>query len=237
MNRPRVRRDVVSFVRRSARMNESQRKAWEAHRERFVIPVPKAATSTSIAAEAVVDWASAFGREAPLVVEIGSGIGDSLVPMAGDRPEVNVVAFEVFEPAVAQTMARLVRHGVDNVRLVIADGAQGLAQLFPDASVTELWTFFADPWHKKKHHKRRLVSEEFGTVVSRKLIPGGLWRLATDWADYAEWMRSQLDDHPGLVNVHGGWAPRYEGRPLTKFERRGLDEGREVFDLTYRRQQ
>ena len=217
-------------------MNESQRKAWEAHRERFVIPVPIATTSTSIAADAVVDWSSAFGREAPLVVEIGSGIGDSLVPMAGDRPDVNVIAFEVFEPAAAQTMARLVRHGVDNVRLVIADGAQGLAQLFPDASVTELWTFFADPWHKKKHHKRRLVSAEFGSVVARKLIPGGLWRLATDWADYAEWMRSQLDNHPGLVNAHGGWAPRYEGRPLTKFERRGLDEGREVFDLTYRRQ-
>lgn len=216
-------------------MNESQRRAWDAHRERFIVPVPSATTSTSIAAGAEVDWPGVFGREAPLIVEIGSGIGDSLVPMAADRPEANVIAFEVFEPAVAQTMARLVRHGVRNVRIVVADGAQGLAQLIPDASLTELWTFFADPWHKKKHHKRRLVNTGFGSLVARKLTGEGRWRLATDWADYADWMRDQLDDHPDLVNVHGGWAPRYAGRPLTKFERRGLDEGREVFDLTYRR--
>lgn len=230
-----MRRDVVSFVRRSARMNDAQRKAWDAHRDRFVLEVESADTSTSISPDASLDLTQHFGRSGPLIVEIGSGIGDSLVPMAAARPDANVLAFEVFEPGVAQTMARLVRHGVDNVRIVIADGAQGLATLVGDGQLTELWTFFADPWHKSRHHKRRLVSRDLAAIVAAKLAPGGLWRLATDWADYAEWMREALDHAPGLTNVHGGWAPRYGGRPLTKFEKRGMDEGRDIYDLTYAR--
>lgn len=228
-------RSIVSFVRRSSRMNESQRAALARHGGRFVVPVASGELSTSLAPGVSVDWAAEFDRDAPLVVEIGSGTGDSLVPMAAGRPGCNVVAFEVFERAVASTVGRLARDSVTNVRLVMADGAQGLAQLFPDSSVSELWTFFADPWHKARHHKRRLVSRAFGSVVAAKLAPGGLWRLATDWEDYALWMREELDDHPGLVNVHGGWAPRLAERPVTKYEARGLAAGRTVFDLTYAR--
>lgn len=216
-------------------MNESQARSWERHRERFVVHVPRGDLSTSIADNAAVDWAAEFGRRAPLIVEIGSGAGESLVPMAAGRPESDVVAFEVFEPAVASTLGRLNRDGVDNVRIVVADGAQGLAKLFADGTVSELWTFFADPWHKKRHHKRRLVGRDFADVVTAKLTPGGLWRLATDWADYALWMREHLDAHPGLVNVHDGWAPRLEERPVTKYEAKGLAAGRHVYDLTYRR--
>jgi len=222
-------------VRRSARMNDSQRGAWDRHAADFVVEVPAAELSTSIAQDARVDWAGEFGREAELVVEIGSGAGDSLVPMAAGRPDANVVAFEVFEPAVASTLGRIGRQGLRNVRVVVADGAQGLARLFDDSSVTEVWTFFADPWHKSRHHKRRLVSGAFGDVVAAKLVPGGLWRLATDWEDYALRMREQLDDHPLLENVHGGWAPRLAERPVTKYEARGLAAGRRIYDLTYRR--
>ncbi|QXT64361.1 tRNA (guanosine(46)-N7)-methyltransferase TrmB [Tessaracoccus palaemonis] len=216
-------------------MNESQMKAWERYEKAFVVDVPRGDMSTSIADDALVDWSAAFGREAPLIVEIGSGAGDSLAPMAEGRPDANVVAFEVFEPAVASTLGRLGRHGIDNVRVVVADGAQGLARLFDDGSVSELWTFFADPWHKKRHHKRRLVGTDFADVVVAKLAPGGLWRLATDWEDYALWMREHLDGFPGLENVHGGWAPRLAERPVTKYERKGLEAGRTVYDLTYRR--
>jgi tRNA (guanine-N7-)-methyltransferase len=230
-----VHRQVVSFVRRSARMNDSQRGAWDRHAADFVVEVPAGELSTSISADARVDWAEQFGREAELVVEIGSGAGDSLVPMAAGRAQQNIVAFEVFEPAVASTLGRLGRQGLTNVRVVVADGAQGLAQLFGDGSISEVWTFFADPWHKSRHHKRRLVSRAFGHTVAAKLRPGGLWRLATDWEDYALWMREQLDEHPLLENVHDGWAPRLAERPLTKYEARGLAAGREVFDLTYRR--
>lgn len=232
---PRLHRDVVSFVRRSTRMNESQVRSWTRHHDEFVVTVPRAELSTSIAADARVDWASEFGRSAPLIVEIGSGGGDSLVPMAAGRPGSDVVAFEVFEPAVASTLGRIARDSVTNVRLVVADGAQGLATLFDDGAVSELWTFFADPWHKKRHHKRRLVGRDFADVVADKLAPGGLWRLATDWEDYALWMREHLDGAPLLENIHGGWAPRLAERPVTKYEAKGLAAGRTVYDLTYRR--
>lgn len=232
---PRLRRDVVSFVRRSTRMNESQQKAWERLGGRFVIEVERGEMSTSVADGARIDWDEAFGRTAPLIVEIGSGGGDSLVPMAAGRSEANIVAFEVFEPAVASTLGRIGREGIDNVRVVVADGAQALAKLFDDGSVSELWTFFADPWHKARHHKRRLISGGFADVVAAKLAPGGVWRLATDWEDYALWMREELDDHPLLTNVHDGWAPRLAERPVTKYEAKGLAAGRTIHDLTYRR--
>ncbi|MCC6498258.1 MAG: tRNA (guanine-N7)-methyltransferase, partial [Propionibacteriaceae bacterium] len=121
------------------------------------------------------------------------------------------------------------------VRLVLADGAQALPVVFEEASITELWTFFPDPWHKARHHKRRLVSPEFAAVAASRLTADGTWRLATDWTDYAEAMLATLEAEPGLVNCHDGWAPRYELRPVTKYEQRGLDAGRTIHDLAYRR--
>ena len=235
MKPPRPQRTIVSFVRRNTRMNDSQRAAWDRNRDRFLIDVPAAEMDTSIADDAHVDWDAVFGRQAPRIVEIGSGNGDSLVPMAAARPENDFIAFEVFPPGIASTMGRLGREGMDNVRIVPANGAQGLAVLFDDASLTELWTFFADPWRKARHHKRRLVSTEFADLVALKLRPGGLWRLATDWEDYALWQRETLDAHPRLENLHDDWAPRYEARPVTKYEAKGLAQGRKVYDLTYRR--
>jgi len=231
----RVQREVVSYVRRSARMNASQTKAWDTYAQRWVVEVPARETSTSIAAEASVDWTSTFGREAPLIVEIGPGRGESLVALAERRPDCNIVAFEVFVPAVASTLSRIARHGVDNVRIVVANGEEGLALLVPPAGLHELWTFFPDPWHKARHHKRRLVSTELAELAASRLEPGGLWRLATDWSDYADWMRETLDAHPAFENLHGGWAPRWDERPVTKYEARGVAAGREIHDLTYRR--
>ena len=231
----RVHREVVSYVRRSARMNESQQRAWDAHASRWVIKVPQRELSTSIAADAAVDWAARFKRDAPLAVEIGSGAGENLAALALARPDLNIVAFEVFTPAVASTLARLAREGVDNVRIVVANGEEGLALLVPPAGLHELWTFFPDPWHKARHHKRRLVSAEFAALVASRLTADGVWRLATDWADYAEAMRETLDAAPALRNLHDGWAPRFAGRPITKYEQRGLDAGRTIYDLCYRR--
>lgn len=231
----RIHRDVVSYVRRSGRMNESQQRAWDAYRDAWVVPLPTGQRVTSIAPEATVDWPAVFGREAPLMVEIGSGTGQAITALAEAMPDANLVAFEVFEPAVASTLGRLARHGVRNVRLVVADGAQALETLFAPASITELWTFFPDPWHKARHHKRRLVNPEFAALVASRLAPDGVWRLATDWDDYAEVMREVLDAEPSLENCHDDWAPRYELRPVTKYERRGLEAGRNIRDLTFRR--
>jgi len=234
--RQRVHREVVSYVRRSGRMRPNQRRAWERHHEDFVLEVPQRETSTSIDAAARLDLPGAFGRTAPLVVEIGPGTGESLVPMAQVRPEVDVLAFEVYAPAVAQLVGALARAGVDNVRIVAANAVEGLQHLVPAGRLDELWTFFPDPWPKARHHKRRLVDAEFVALATTRLRPGGRWRLATDWADYAEQMRAVLDAQPGLVSEHpGGWAPRWSDRPLTRFEERGLAAGRSVHDLTYRR--
>lgn len=216
-------------------MNDAQQKAWARHARDFVVEVPSGPLPLTAAPDATVDWDARFGRVAPRIVEIGCGVGDSLVPMATARPEVDFIAFEVFRPAVASTLGRIGRAGIGNVRLVLIDGVHGLRQLIDDASLAEVWTFFADPWHKSRHHKRRLVTADFADIVAAKLQPGGLWRLATDWEDYAVWQREALDAHGALVNVHGGWAPRWQERPLTKYEQRGLDAGRQAHDLTYER--
>ncbi len=233
-----VRRGVVSFVRRSPRMNASQHHAMQQCASEYLIDVPRNELSTSVRTGTHVDLAEAFGRDAPLVVEIGSGVGDSLVAMAGARPGNNVLAFEVYAPAIASTLGKLNRANVHNVRLVAADGTEGLRELIGEAQLSELWTFFPDPWPKKRHHKRRLVQPQFARLVSSRLIDGGLWWLATDWASYAEQMREVCDATDGLVNEHadrpGGWAPRPD-RPVTRFEQRGLNAGRVVRDLSYRR--
>lgn len=241
--RPRVPREVVSFVRRSARFNDSQKRAWAAHAHRWVLDVPRAQTDTSIDSAFSVDPTELFGRDAPLVVEIGSGMGDSLVPMARDRPDHNVLAFEVYQPAVAGTLVRLAREHVDNVRLVQADAVQGLATMLGPGTIDELWIFFPDPWHKSRHHKRRLLTPDFAELAATRLKHGAVWRLATDWEDYAVQMRRVLDEHPELVREHSWpepdhddpWGPRWPGRPVTRFEERGLEAGRTIYDLAYRR--
>ena len=232
----RARRDVVSFVRRSNRMRPNQRRAWEAYRDRFVLEVPRLNSSTSVHPAASLDLEKAFGRDAELIVEIGPGTGESLVPMAKARPQANVLAFEVYQPAIARMLAQLARNGLDNVRIVEADAVAAMEYLVPVRSVDELWLFFPDPWHKARHHKRRLLTPDFAALSAARLKPLGIWRIATDWADYAERMREVLDSDPSFANLHpSGWAPRWDGRPVTHFEQRGLDAGRQIFDLAYRR--
>lgn len=231
----RIHRDVVSYVRRSGRMNVSQQRAWDLYRDQWLVELPAGDRTTSVAPDARIDWTAVFGREAPLKVEIGSGAGHAITALAEAMPEANLVAFEVFTPAVASTLGRLARHGVANVRVVVADGAQALETVFGEGSLSELWTFFPDPWHKARHHKRRLVDPAFARLVASRLAPGGVWRLATDWDDYAEAMREVLDAEPGLANAHDGWAPRFTSRPVTKYERRGVDAGRAIHDLAYAR--
>lgn len=232
----RARRDVVSFVRRSNRMRPNQRRAWEAYRDRFVLDVPRLDTSTSVHPAASLDLVRAFGRDAELIVEIGPGTGESLIPMAQARPLTNVLAFEVYEPAIARMLSQLVRTGLDNVRIVEADAVAAIEHLVPVRSVDELWLFFPDPWHKARHHKRRLLTPEFAALSATRMKPGGIWRIATDWPDYAKRMRQVLDSDPCYANQHpNSWAPRLVGRPITHFEQRGLDAGREIFDLAYRR--
>jgi tRNA (guanine-N7-)-methyltransferase len=217
-------------------MRPQQRQAWERHYETFVLPLPRAESSTSIQPGVSVDLGAAFGRSAPLLVEIGPGAGDSLVPMAIACPSANILAFEVYQPAIASMLAQLSAMEVRNVRIVEADAVAGFRFVLAEATVDGVWTFFPDPWHKARHHKRRLLTAEFADLVASRMRPGSMWRLATDWKDYAGRMRDVLDDHPAFLNEYpDGWAPRWEARPITRFEKRGIGTGHDIFDLAYRR--
>jgi tRNA (guanine-N7-)-methyltransferase len=232
----RTRREVVSFVRRSNRMRPNQRRAWEAYRDRFVLDVPRLDTCTSIHPAAAIELIEVFGRDAELIVEIGPGAGESLIPMAAARPEANVLALEVYQPAIARMLSGLARTSLDNVRIVDADAVAAMEYLLPAGSVDEIWLFFPDPWRKARHHKRRLLTPAFATLAASRLRPAGIWRIATDWGDYADRIREVLDNDPFFDNLSlDGWAPRWEARPITHFEQRGLDAGRQIFDLAYRR--
>ncbi|HOB05651.1 MAG TPA: tRNA (guanosine(46)-N7)-methyltransferase TrmB [Propionibacteriaceae bacterium] len=230
--RRRVRRDVVSFVRRSARMNESQERAWAAHHDRYVVAVAREERSTSVAEQAPLDLVDLYGRAAPLIVEIGSGTGHALEAAAAARPDANHLAFEVFAPAVASTVGRLATEGLLNVRIVMADGVQGLTHLLARGAAEEIRIWFPDPWHKARHAKRRLVSAAFGDLVASRLAADGALRIATDWQEYADHVHEVLDAHPRFVSLNP--VPRFEERPLTKYESRGIAAGRAIHDLAYR---
>jgi tRNA (guanine-N7-)-methyltransferase len=152
--------------------------------------------------------------------------------LAAARPGCNVLALEVWLPGVAASLAEVAAAGAQNVRFCSVDAVWSLQHLVPAGGLEELWTFFPDPWPKARHHKRRLVQPDFAALVASRLRPGGAWRLATDWAPYAEHMQAVLDAEPAL---EGGVVERWAERPVTKFERKGLEVGREITDLLYRR--
>jgi tRNA (guanine-N7-)-methyltransferase len=224
-------REVVSFVRRGSRMTTSQRQWLDRHGPRFLIEVERTDRVTAIPPQAPLDLAAVFGREAPLVVELGPGHGETLAAAAARHPDTDYLGFEVFEAALASAIGKFQAAGLGNVRLIAGDGVDGLAHLLTPGSVAELWVFFPDPWHKARHHKRRLVSREFADLAADRLVPGGALRLATDWDDYAEWMQDILDTHPSFERQDEG---RFPDRPVTKFEARAIEAGRTIHDFTYR---
>lgn len=225
----------VSFVRRGSRLQGRREKAWDENREQYLIDVPRALADTSVDPGYRFDAVAAFGREAELVLEIGSGLGEAVVHAAAAAPERDFLAVEVYLPGLAQTVQRAAAHGLANIRVVQANAPEVLATMIPEGSLTEVWTFFSDPWPKSKHEKRRLVTAEFAELVAKSLKPGGVWRLATDWEHYAEQML-EIGEASSLVNDYETWAPRYEGRIITSFENKAHLAGRTVRDLSYRKQ-
>lgn len=220
-------REVLSYSRRGSRFTAKQADAWDRLAGAWVLDADSVQGLGG-----PLDIVAWFGREAPLYVEIGSGVGETTASYAAAHPDVNVLAFEVWLPGVADTLARLEAAGATNARLCTVDAAWSLTELFTPGSITELWTLFPDPWHKKRHHKRRLVNQPFIATAASRLVAGGTWRLATDWADYAEHIAEAMATEPTL---EGGAVERWSERPLTKFERRGLAEGRAIADFAYRR--
>jgi tRNA (guanine-N7-)-methyltransferase len=218
-------REVLSYSRRGSRFTPLQQEAWDAHHADWVIPDG----AVDDGGFRLADW---FGREAPLIVEIGSGVGEATGALAAARPSYDVLALEVWRPGVASSLAEVAAAGATNVRFCSIDAVWLLEHLVAPDSVAELWTFFPDPWPKTRHRKRRLVDARFAALAAQRLAPGARWRLATDWADYAQQMTTVLDAEPLLA---GGRVERWAERPVTKFERKGLEAGREIVDLCYTR--
>lgn len=220
-------RSIRSYVLREGRLTPAQAEALERLWPRYGLDEPAAA----------FDLDTVFGRRAPHVLEIGFGNGENLLARAAAAPGTDFIGIEVHRPGVGYLLRTLEAQALANVRVACHDAVEVLGQWLPPACLDELVLYFPDPWPKKRHHKRRIVQPEFAALVASRLKPGGVWRLATDWENYAEHMREVLDAVQGLENTaaDGDWAPRPESRPLTRFERRGERLGHAVFDLCYRR--
>ena len=224
------RTEPVSFTRRGGRLSERQQAAWDALSATYVAEAPDNGPTTSIDPSYVLDTTALFGRDAPLVVEIGTGRGEAIVHAAQARPDLDFLGIEVYVPGVAQTLVTMRHTGVTNIRMAVVDAAEALTTTLAVGSVHELRLWFPDPWHKTRHHKRRLVNGLFADRAARVLEPGGSWRMATDWQEYADQMLDVMTQAPDFESS-GTWAPRFEGRPTTRFEGKGLRVERDIRDV------
>lgn len=227
MHREPIHRRIRSFVRREGRLTPGQQRAIDELWPRLGIDQ----------GDTPLDLDALFGRQAPRIVEIGFGNGESLLTMAMANPENDYIGIEVHRPGVGHLLKRIDEEGVTNIRVACADAVELLAQQIPDGALEALYLFFPDPWHKKKHHKRRQVRPEWVELVRQKLRIGGHLHMATDWQAYAEWMVVMVNAAEGLRNTSasGDYVPRPDYRPLTKFEQRGQRLGHGVWDLIYER--
>lgn len=218
-------KSVRSFVVRGGRMTEGQRRAFDTAWPRYGLSLD----------DGMANFPQLFGRPAPLIVEVGFGMGDSLLQMASVDPLSDFVGIEVHPPGVGRLINNALEQKVDNLRVYMADANDVLEECFADNSISRLQLYFPDPWHKKKHNKRRIVQQKFIHLISRKLCPGGLLHMATDWQPYAEQMLQELTAAEGFGNraADGGYVPRPAYRPETKFERRGTRLGHGVWDLLF----
>lgn len=224
---PAAHRHIRSYSLRQGRLTVAQRAALETLWPLY-----------GLDADQKLDARSIFGRESPVILEIGFGNGESLAQMAADEPDADFVGIEVHRPGVGHLLLRLKERGLGNVRVYCADALQVLVRNVADASLDGINLFFPDPWPKKRHHKRRLVNEDFMRVVVQKLKSGGHFHAATDWQDYAQQMLGVLNACPGLRNTAAAGNPyllRPSHRPPTKFEVRGQRLGHEVWDLIFSR--
>lgn len=220
-------RQVRSFVLREGRMTDGQKKAYDRHMACYGLDLN----------QGQINLAQVFGRTAPCVLEIGFGMGQSLVLMAQNNPHIDYIGIEVHRPGVGALLKAVSDLGLSNVRVYNTDGIEVLKQAIPDGMLSGLQLFFPDPWHKKRHHKRRIVQPEFIELLRQKLAMGGFFHLATDWQPYAEYMLEAMSVAPGFSNKFGPnhYAPDSQGRPSTKFEVRGQKLGHGVWDLVFER--
>lgn len=217
---------IRSYVLRQGRFSAGQQRAYADWMPRFGLPFQPAP----------IDFEAVFGRKAPVVLEIGSGMGETTVKIAAAHPEVDYVAVEVHSPGVGSLLKQVGEQALTNVRVIQHDAVEVLHSMIPHAALAGVHLYFPDPWPKKRHHKRRLVQPDTAALIASRLAPGGYFHFATDWPEYADHVLAVLQATPNLRNSVEGFAPRPETRPQTKFERRGLGLGHEVRDLYFTRE-
>ena len=223
-------RQIKSYVLRAGRMGPGQQRAFEQFGPRFLLAYD---------AGQRLDPVAVFGRSAPLIMEIGFGMGGATAHIAQVRPDDNFLCCEVHEPGVGALLKLCGEQDIGNIRIFQHDAVEVLDHMLPEQSLDGVHIFFPDPWHKARHHKRRLIQSPFVNRLARHLKPGGYLHLATDWQPYAEQMLEVLSAEPLLANTAPaggeGYVPKPDYRPLTKFENRGLKLGHGVWDLVFRR--
>ena len=220
-------RTVRSFVKREGRLTKGQAHALDNHWQDMGLNHQ----------DGMIDSQTLFGNDNSIVLEIGFGMGKSLVEMAKNAPQLNYIGVEVHRPGVGACIATAVEQGVENLKVYEHDAIEILADCIPDGSLETVQLFFPDPWHKKKHHKRRIVKPEFVETIRQKLKVGGVFHMATDWENYAECMLEDMQSAPGYENLSpsGDYVPRPDNRPLTKFENRGQKLGHGVWDIQFKK--
>jgi len=218
---PRIR----SYVLRAGRVGSGQARALAEIGPQFMLPYQPG----------VLDLDAVFGRAAPCILEIGFGMGEGLAEVAAAHPENDYIGVEVHTPGVGALLKQIGEHGIANVRVIQHDAVEVLTGMLVPDSLDGVHVFFPDPWHKKRHHKRRLIQAPLVKLLASRIRPGGYIHLATDWQEYAEQMLAVLTAEPLLKNTVSDYAPRPDTRPLTKFEQRGIRLGHGVWDLVFRR--
>lgn len=222
-------RPIRSYVRRSGRLTDGQARALDTLWPVFGVEVDNQH----------LDFQQLFERAAPTYVEIGFGMGQSLVEMAKQRPQHNFIGIEVHEPGVGSLLCQMKELGLENIRVINADAVEVMTNMVAPESVDGVYLFFPDPWHKKRHHKRRIVQPEFVEMIVQRIKFGGLFHMATDWENYAEHMLQVAEANKQLSNLAGcgNFNPDTGKRVETKFERRGLRLGHGIWDLIFVRKQ
>ena len=216
---------IRSFVTRAGRLSTAQGRAIEDLGPGFCLPYEKT----------LLDAPAAFGRTAPIIFEIGFGMGDTTAAIAAGMPDRDFIGVEVHTPGVGSLLKQIGEQGLTNLRLIQHDAVEVLTHMVAPASLAGIHVFFPDPWHKARHNKRRLIQTPLVQLLCTRLAPGGYLHCATDWQEYADQMLAVLEADPALLNTAAGFAQRPAYRPVTKFENRGIKLGHGVWDLLFQR--
>ena len=222
---------IKSYVLRAGRITDAQRRSYDSLSGRYTVPFT----------ENLIDYSQIFGNGNPVIAEIGFGMGAATAVIAGENPEKNYIGIEVHKPGVGKLLWEIERRSLSNIKVIEHDAVEVFLKMFPPDSLEGIHLFFPDPWPKKRHHKRRLVTRPFTCTLAERLRPGGYLYMVTDWEDYAVWALEELGGTENLVNSYGGtggdtddgFAPPQSWRPRTKFEKKGIDKKHEVRELYF----